>query len=94
MPGRARRRRRIKGKDVKGAVVLASGSLGAGVERRRARRGAAGVISTEIAPYTRPAETPDVLQWGSIPYVEALRAFGFKATPRVATRLRVRARAR
>ena len=45
-------------------------------------RGAAGVISSDVAPYTRPDETPDVLQWGSIPSDEALRSFGFKATPR------------
>ena len=75
-------------KDVKGALVLASGNLTQAWNIAVKARGAAGVISTEIAPYTRPAETPDVLQWGGIPYVEALRAFGFKATPRVAARLR------
>ena len=31
-------------------------------------RGAAGVISTQIAAYTRPETTPEVLQWGSIPF--------------------------
>jgi Zn-dependent M28 family amino/carboxypeptidase len=46
------------------------------------------VISTAIAPYTKPAETPDVLQWGSIAYVESLHSFAFKATPKVAARLR------
>ena len=51
-------------------------------------RGAAGVISSDIAPYTRPAETPTVLQWGSIPKDEALHAFGFKATRRATERLR------
>ena len=46
--------------------------------------------SPPISPrYTRPAETPDVLQWGSIPYDEALRSFGFKATPRAADRCAV-----
>lgn len=50
--------------------------------------GAAGVISTSVAAYTRPAETPDVLQWDSIAAVESLRSFGFKATPRVGQRLR------
>jgi len=74
--------------DVKGAVVLANGSLGQAWNLAARARGAAGVIASEIAPYTKPTETPDVLQWGSIPYVEALRAFGFKATPRVAARLR------
>ena len=39
---------------------------------------------------TRPETTPDVLQWGSIPYVEGGASFGFKATPRAARRLRER----
>lgn len=77
-----------EGKDVNGALVLASGPLAAVWNAAARTRGAAGVISTAIAPYTRPAETPDVLQWGNIPYVESLRSFGFKATPRVAGRLR------
>ena len=88
MSARARRDAAYEGKDVKGAVVLASGNAEPGVEQAVRARGAAGVISTEIAPYTKPADTPDVLQWGSIPYVESLRSFGFKATPRVAARLR------
>lgn len=77
-----------EGKAVKGAVVLATGSLGQVFQQAVRDRGAAGVISSEIAPYTKPAETPDVLQWGSIPNNEALRSFGFKATPRAAARLR------
>jgi hypothetical protein len=76
-----------RAKDVKGAIVLASGNLTQAWNAAVRDRGAAGVISTEIAPYAKPAETPDVLQWGSIPYVETLRAFGFKASPRVAARL-------
>ena len=77
-----------EGKDVKGALVLASGSLGQAWNLAARARGAAGVISTAIAPYTRPTETPDVLQWDSIPYLEALRSFGFKAPVSVGTRLR------
>ncbi len=77
-----------EGKDVKGAVVLASGSLGSAWNLAVRARGAAGVISTDLAPYTRPNETPDVLQWGNIPFDEALRSFGFKATPRAGRRLR------
>ncbi|HWI18018.1 MAG TPA: M28 family peptidase [Vicinamibacterales bacterium] len=77
-----------EGKDVKGAVVLATGSLGQVFQQAVRNRGAAGVISSDIAPYTRPADTPDVLQWGSIPNDEKLRAFGFKATPRAAGQLR------
>ena len=75
------------GKDVKGAVVLADGSLGRAFPHARSR-GAAGVISTDVAGYTKPGETPDVLQWSNIPYDEAARTFAFKATPRVARRLR------
>lgn len=77
-----------EGKGVNGAVALASGSLGQAWNFAARARGAAGVISTALAPYTRPAATPDVLQWDNIPYVESLRSFGFKATPRVAARLR------
>jgi hypothetical protein len=78
------------GKDVKGAVVLGDAPVGQLWTRAVRERGAAGVISTEIAPYTRPDTTPDVLQWGSIPYDDKLRSFGFKATPRAARRLRER----
>ena len=76
------------GKDVKGAVVLATGSLGQVFTHAVRNRGAAGVISSDIAPYTRPSDTPDILQWGSIPKDAALHAFGFKATPRAAARLK------
>ena len=75
------------GRDVTGAVVLAGGGLGQAWNLAARARGAAGVISTAIAAYTKPAETPDVLQWDGIPYVDALHGFGFKATPRVAARL-------
>jgi hypothetical protein len=82
--------RDYEGKDVKGAVVLGSGALGPLFNLAVRERGAAGVVSSATAPYTRPDETPNVLQWGSIPYDEKLRAFGFKATPRAARRLRER----
>lgn len=77
-----------EGRDVKGAVVLASGNVSQVWNFAARARGAAGVISTAIAPYTKPADTPDVLQWGSIGYVESLHSFAFKATPQVGTRLR------
>ncbi len=77
-----------EGQDVNGAVVLVSGPLGPAWQQAVRARGAAGVISTDLAGYTRPEETPDVLQWGNIPFDEALKSFGFKATPRVAARLR------
>lgn len=76
-----------EGKDVAGAVVLASGALGAAWQQAVRSRGAAGVISSNTASYTRPDVTPDVLQWGSIPFDESRKSFGFKATPKVAARL-------
>jgi aminopeptidase YwaD len=85
--------RDYEGKDVKGMVVLGSGAIGPLFNFAVRDRGAAGVISSALAPYTRPDETPNVLQWGSIPYNEQLRAFGFKATPRAAKRLRAQAAA-
>ncbi|MEZ5289128.1 MAG: hypothetical protein R2712_30860 [Vicinamibacterales bacterium] len=48
------------------------------------------MISTQLALHTRPEETPDVLQWGSIPYDASRRSFGFKATPRATRRMRER----
>jgi hypothetical protein len=77
-----------EGKDVNGAVVLVRGPLGPAWQQAVRARGAAGVISTDLARYTRPEETPDVLQWGTIPFDELRKSFGFKATPRVAARLR------
>jgi hypothetical protein len=77
-----------EGKDVKGAIVLVSGPIGEAFTQAVRNRGAAGIISSDLAPYTRPTETPDVLQWGSIPNDDKARSFGFKATPRVAQRLR------
>jgi aminopeptidase YwaD len=76
------------GRDVKGALVLADGPLGAVFQQAVKARGAAGVVSTDVAAYTRPGDTPGVLQWGSIPFDETLHAFGFKATPQAARRLR------
>jgi len=83
------------GKDVKGAVVLGDGSLGVLWREAVRNLGAAGVISTQIASYIRPADPAamdeahkDVLQWGSVPYDDNLKAFGFKASWRAATRLR------
>jgi aminopeptidase YwaD len=77
-----------EGKDVKGALVLGSGPVGPLFNRAVRERGAAGVVSSNVARYTRPDDTPNVLQWGSIPYDESLRSFAFKATPRAAKRLR------
>ncbi|HSK08836.1 MAG TPA: M28 family peptidase [Vicinamibacterales bacterium] len=80
--------------DVKGAIVLGDGSTrGLWQEAIRAR-GAIGVISAAPPPsYTRPDESPEVFQWGSVPYDEGAKAFGFKASPLVARRLKERLRA-
>jgi hypothetical protein len=78
------------GKEVKGAVVLGNAAVGQLWVRAVRERGALGVVSTELARYTQPEVTPDVLQWGSIPYDEKLRSFAFKATPQAARTLRAR----
>ena len=83
------------GKDVKGAVVLGDASIGRLWQQAVRARGAAGVISTEIARYIRPSDPAgmsdqqrDVLQWGAIPYDPKLTSFGFKASWRTGSRLR------
>lgn len=83
------------GRDVKGAVVLGDGPLGALWREAVRNRGAVGVISTHVASYIRPDDPArmdeahkDVLQWGSVPHDETLKAFGFKASWRAASRLR------
>ncbi len=85
------------GRDIKGAVVLGDAPLGRLWQEAVKRRGAAGVISTDIAHYIRPAdpeamseEQRDVLQWGSVPYDAEAKAFGFKAPWRAAARMRER----
>ena len=83
--------------DVRGAVVLGDGPLDQLWQDAVKRRGAAGVVSTEIAPYNRPTdpaqmspEQQDVLQWGSIPYDPGVKGFGFKSSWRAADRMRQR----
>ena len=86
------------GKDVKGAVVLGSAAAGQLWQQAVKGRGAIGVISTAIAPYIRPNDPSqfafpdqwDVFQWGSVPYDEAAKAFGFKASLRAASKMRER----
>jgi aminopeptidase YwaD len=85
------------GKELKGAVVLGDAPLDRLWQEAVRRRGAAGVISTNIARYIRPAdpalmseEQKDVLQWGNVPYDPTAKAFGFKASWRAASRMRER----
>jgi cyclophilin family peptidyl-prolyl cis-trans isomerase len=101
--GRGDRDADYAGRAVKGAVVLGEAGLGALWQRAVVGQGALGVISSALPAYLGPdppgaAATPrdtwDILQWGSVPYDEARRAFGFKASPRAAARLRAAARAR
>jgi len=86
------------GKDVKGAIVLGSAAIGQLWNQAVKQRGAIGVISTQIAAYIRPNDPAqftfpdqnDVFQWGSVPYDETAKAFGFKASLRVASKMRDR----
>jgi aminopeptidase YwaD len=80
-----------EGTDVKGAVVLGDGSLRGLWTQAVRQRGAIGVISAAPPPpYTRPDQTPEVFQWGGVPYDETVRAFGFVASRKVADRLKAR----
>jgi aminopeptidase YwaD len=87
-----------EGKNIKGAVVLGSAAVGQLWQQAVKARGAVGVISTSIAPYIRPVDPAqfafpdqwDVFQWGSVPYDEAVKAFGFKASLRAAAKMRDR----
>ncbi len=84
--------------DVKGAVVLGDASVNRLWQAAVKARGAAGIISTHVAPYIRPAdpgqftspEHREVFQWGTIPYDDEAKAFGFKASYRAAARMRER----
>ncbi len=87
--------------DLRGAVVLGDAPIQRLWSLAVKARGAAGVISTSIAPYIRPSDAPaftreeqkDVFQWGGIPYDPAAKGFGFKASWRAASRLRDRLKA-
>jgi hypothetical protein len=89
------------GKDVKGAVVLGGAAAGSLWQQAVKQRGAIGVISTSIAAYIRPDDPStfshpdqhDVFQWGTVPYDEGAKAFGFKASWRAAARMRERLKA-
>ena len=88
------------GKDLKGAIVLGDTDAGALFRRAVVTGGAAGVISTTLPGYLNadvpgaarptPRDQWDILQWTSVPYDEARKSFGFKASPRAAATLRKR----
>ena len=94
VPAGRRRRRALtraayEGKDVKGAVVLASGPLGQAWQQAVRARGAAGVISTEIAPlHAARRKRRTCCSGAASRTTRRCKSFGFKATPRVAARLR------
>jgi hypothetical protein len=84
-------------KDVKGAVVLGDADIGTLWRRAVMAHGAIGVVSTALGGYINPnppgakatpRETWDILQWGSIPYDDTTKGFGFKATPHAAATMR------
>lgn len=88
--------------DLAGRIVLGDADV-AQLYRVATAGGAIGVISTTLAPYINPTPASstgagparaswDILQWGTIPYDERVRGFGFKATPRAAQELRSRLR--
>jgi hypothetical protein len=84
--------------DVKGAVVLGDAGVTQLWQRAVVARGAIGVVSTQLPDYLNadppgvarptPRDQWDILQWGSVPYDEARKGFGFKATPHAAATLR------
>ena len=86
------------GKSIMGAIVIGAADTGRLWREAVVARGAIGIISTAIAGYIRPEpagrvlsrDEQDVFQWGGIPYDEARKGFGFKASWRAATRLRER----
>ena len=84
-------------RDVTGAVVVGDADAGQLWRRGVMGHGAIGVISGAIGEYVNPnppgakptpRETWNILQWSSIPYDEAKKGFGFKATPHAMTTLR------
>ena len=100
--GRGDRDQDYSGKGVKGAVVLGDADTGQLWRRAVVTGGAIGVISGALPGYLNadaPAAKPtprdewDILQWSSVPYDEARKGFGFKASPRAVTRLRAALRA-
>lgn len=76
--------------DIRGSIVLGEADTRRLFEMAVRQRGAVGVLSTAAADYTRPDETPDLVQWSGIPYDATLHAFGFKISRRLAGRLKER----
>lgn len=84
-------------RDVSGSVVMGDADVAQLWRRAVIAHGAIGVVSGAIGEYVNPdppgakatpRESWNILQWGSIPYDETHKGFGFKATPRAMTSLR------
>jgi hypothetical protein len=100
--GRGDRDQDYAGKDLKGAVVLGDADAGQLWRRAVMTGGAIGVVSGALPAYLSadaptakptPRDEWDILQWSSVPYDDARKGFGFKASPRAVTRLRAAIRA-
>ena len=78
------------GRDVKGAVVIGTASAGQLFTQAVVNRGAIGVVSMAPLPAYLD-KNPDILQWGSIPYDETQKGFGFRATERAGAALKAAA---
>ncbi len=83
--------------DLTGAVIVGDADVGQLWRRGVQGKGAIGVISGAMGDYVNPdppgakatpRESWNILQWGSIPYDETRKGFGFKATPHAMTTLR------
>jgi len=95
--GRGDRDEDYTGKELKGAVVLGDADAGQLWRRAVVTHGAIGVVSGALPAYLNadppgakptPRDGWDILQWSSVPYDEARKGFGFKASPRAVARLR------
>jgi cyclophilin family peptidyl-prolyl cis-trans isomerase/HEAT repeat protein len=84
-------------RDVAGAVVMGDADVAQLWRRAVTGHGAIGVVSGAFGEYVNPdppgakatpRESWNILQWGSIPYDETRKGFGFKATPHAMTSLR------
>lgn len=77
-----------EGKAVKGALVLASARARSVWEHAVVTRGAAGIVSSYVPAYNRPADTPGIVTWESVPYDAGRRAFAIKVSRETAARLK------
>lgn len=78
--------------DVKGAIVIGTAGLSQLFTQAVVTRGALGIVSAQKPPaYLDP--NPALFQWGSVPYNETAKGFGFKAHQKATDALRAAAAA-